>query len=346
MSEVQYNVQFEKVCRTLQLGEIVGMPESISGGLLHKMYAIATKQGKYAIKALNPQIMIRPTAKQNLIRSEQIANVAANRIAALPAKTVHGSFLHEIDNQYYLVFDWIEGRSLKPGEIHKVHCEKIGAIVAEIHSTDFSEIGIMNDSTDHEQLTDWKYYLHKGQEFNAVWVNLLLGSMDQLYDWNDRANKAAKQLASDTVISHRDLDPKNVMWNQDTPILIDWESAGCINPMQDLTETAIYWSEDEKGNIDKERFRAFISGYKQRYGKLEADWGTVLANGFSGKLGWLEYSMKRSLWMECTSEEEQRMGTDQVTGTIHALRRYADQSSELVSWFIDQPQSRPAMSND
>ncbi len=33
--------------------------------------------------------------------------------------------------------------------------------------------------------------------------------------------------------------------------------------MQELIETAIYWSENEIGNIDKERFLAFIDGYKK-----------------------------------------------------------------------------------
>lgn len=60
------------------------------------------------------------------------------------------------------------------------------------------------------------------------------------------------------------------MWNQDNPIIIDWEVAGYVNPMQQLTETAIYWAEDKKGNIDKEKFLSYISGYKVRCGKLEA----------------------------------------------------------------------------
>lgn len=102
--------------------------------------------------------------------------------------------------------------------------------------------------------------------------------------------------------------------------------------MQDLTETAIYWSENELGNINKERFLAFIGGYKKRYGALQANWGMVLVIGFLGKLGWLEYSLKRSLWIECTDEEEQQKGTAQVTGTINDIRRYADMISELEEW--------------
>lgn len=106
--------------------------------------------------------------------------------------------------------------------------------------------------------------------------------------------------------------------------------------MQDLIETAIYWSKNEKGDIDKQRFFSFISGYKKRYGELQADWTVVLANGFSGKLGWLEYNLKRSLWIECTDEEEQQMGTIQATETINEIRHYADTILKLLNWLNNE----------
>lgn len=336
MSDIQYNLQFEKLCNILKLGKIVSVPNSIWGGLLHRMYAIETTQGKYAIKVLNPQIMLRPVAMHNFINSERIANSALNNIPALPAKEFNGTFMQEIDKQFYLVFDWVDGKSLKPNEINIVHCEKIGAILADIHMTDFSELGIINDLSNSPQLTDWNYYLQKGQENNAVWVNLLLEIINKLYEWNAQANKSVKQLASDMVISHRDLDSKNVMWSQDNPIIIDWESAGYVNPMQELTETAIYWSENDMGNIDKQRFFAFVGGYKKRYGTVKANWRTVLVNGFLGKLGWLEYSLKRSLFIECTDVEEQKMGTAQVIGTINAIRGYADMIYEIETWLNNE----------
>lgn len=74
MSDIQYNLQFEKLCNVLKLGDIGGDPKPISGGLLHRMYAMETTQGKYAIKALNPQIMLRPVAMQNYINSELISD--------------------------------------------------------------------------------------------------------------------------------------------------------------------------------------------------------------------------------------------------------------------------------
>lgn len=335
MKNDHYNFQFERLCNTLQLGTMIGAPKSLSGGLLHRMHCVETTQGKYAIKALNPKIMSRPKAMQRYIASGRIAEIAVSNIPALPAKRFYGKFMHEIDNQFYLVFDWLEGKSLKPGEINTAHCERMGSILADIHTMDFSELGMCHGHADSKALTDWKYYLQKGKENNAPWVNLLNNNITELYDWNTQANAAQKHLTSDLVISHRDLDPKNVLWVQDNPIIIDWESAGYANQMLELTETAFYWSENEKGNISKERFLAFINGYKKRCGTLKADWRIVLSGGFSGKLGWLEYNLKRSLMLECAGEEEKQLGTAQVVETISAIKYYADMLSEIIGWLKD-----------
>ncbi|MCJ8010755.1 phosphotransferase [Paenibacillus sp. KQZ6P-2] len=330
----QYNLQFEKLSNILKLGEIVETPKEISGGLLHRMFEIETSKGKIAIKVLNPQIMARPTALHNFIRSERIANIAANSLPAKPAKTIDGKSIHNIDNHFYLIFDWIDGNSLKSHEVNIGHCKKIGSILADIHKTDFSQIENRNnyDNFDNTGVTDWNSYLTKGEEINSVWVNLLQENIKQLFVWSDKAKKSSRMLAAEQVISHGDLEPKNVMWFQENPVIIDWESAGYINPMHDLVETAIYWSVNESRSNDKERFLAFISGYQKRFGILQADWRMVLEHGYLGKLDWLEYSLKRSLWIECTDEKEQRRGTLQVADTINALIQYEEMVSEIENW--------------
>lgn len=245
------NQLFKKLCDESQLGEIIGVPVSISGGLLHKMYAVETHKGNYAIKILNPQIMIRPEAMMNFINSERIANLLSKKVPAVPAKTINGDFIQNIDNQFYLVFDWIEGKTLTSNTINHSHCEKIGSILADIHRTDFSELHIKEELGSHGQSIDWKYYILQGQKGKAEWVESLLEIVDKLYEWNALANKSNKLLSTNLVISHRDLDPKNVLWNKDNPVLIDWESAGHVNPMHDLIETALYWSNDNTGDMNQ-----------------------------------------------------------------------------------------------
>ncbi|AZN41381.1 phosphotransferase [Paenibacillus albus] len=336
MSEIQYNIQFTKLCQLLQLGELIGIPEAISGGLLHRMYRVETDQGTYAVKALNPQIMMRPTAMSNYMNSERIANLAAAHVPALPAKQYNGTSVQEVENQYYLVFEWIEGRSLRLNEITPVHSEQIGRVVAGIQKVDFSVLGIPNHPSSLAPVTNWSHYLQQGEGSHSLWVNLLGENKDLLHVWNTQANDAAEWLESDKVISHGDLDAKNVMWNQDRPIIIDWEASGYVNPMSNVIETAIYWSETETGVIDKERFAAFMRGYKMKCGPLHANWKVVLAYGFLGKLGWLEYNLKRSLGIECTDEAEQQMGTEQVIATINAIKSYADQIPVLEEWLNEE----------
>lgn len=332
MDGIKYYLDFDRMCKNSLLGEMLNVPKSICGGLLHRMYAMETTKGKYAIKLLNPQIMLRPTAMQNYINSEKIAILASKKVPALPAKKIKGDSIQKINDQFYLIFDWIEGESLTDDEINNVHCEKIGEILAEIHKTDFSELDITNDGFDNDQLIDWNYYLLRAKEEHLEWGELLLKNYENLKKWSTAAIEASEILSKSKIISHRDLDPKNVMWNKNKPVLIDWESAGYINPMQDLIETAIYWSKNEKGELDKQRFSSFISGYKKKYGELHANWKIVLATGFLGKLGWLEYNLKRSLRIECTDEEEQKLGTIQVVETIHDINFYADTILKLVNW--------------
>lgn len=336
MSSSQYNLQFEKLCKYLQLGEIISEPVSISGGLLHKMFAVQTTQGKYAVKALNPQIMLRPRAMQDYINSEKISSIAVKNIPTVTAKIFNGTQIQVLDGQYYLVFEWIDGRSLRPNEINIVHCEKIGVILAELHKTDFSELGLIDDYSSVDKLTDWNFYLQKGLDCNAVWLDLLRENIDNLYFWNNRMIESARAFSENTVISHGDLDPKNVIWYNGSPYVIDWEAAGFIHPMHDLIETAIYWSKGVDGNIEKEKFMALMKGYKFRNNLIEVDWKTVLYKGFESKLGWLEYSLKRSLRIECTDEAEQRMGTEHVSGTIHEIVHYADMFMDLEKWLSYQ----------
>ena len=327
-----YHIQFEKLCNTRNLGEITKAPAKVSGGLLHRMFAIETTKGKYAVKALNPQIMARPTALPNYIRAEKAAAIASTRLPALPAKIIEGEFIQKIDQQYYLIFEWIEGNTLEPDEIDVSHCKKIGAILSDIHNTDFSQIE-NHMALDQMKEIDWGFYLEEGKKAGSVWVSLLRDTVNQLYIWTEKTKQSSMKLSSDMVISHRDLEPKNVMWSQGNPIIIDWESAGAIHPKHDVVETALYWSVNETGGIDREKFNAFVNSYFQKQsGEVETDWGMVLSLGFQGKLEWLEYSLKRSLNIESTDVNDQEQGTAEVTGTINALKAYEDLIPTLETW--------------
>lgn len=78
-----------------------------------------------------------------------------------------------------------------------------------------------------------------------------------------------------------------------------------------------------------------MKGYKNNNEKLCADWKAALYIGYLGKLKWLEYSLKRSLRIECSDEEEQQLGTNQALGTIKDIQNYADMIPILEEWLAE-----------
>ena len=219
---LNYNLQFDKLCETFYLGEIISEPKQISGGHLHKMFAVETVSGKYAVKALNPQVMLRSAAMPDIINGEQTAQIAAKTIPAAYAKKFSGDYIIEIDGQFYLVFDWIDGSPIYSERINVYHCKTMGKILAELHQIDFSSLDLKDDYSSEEKIVDWDYYLEQGKKISAVWLGVFNDNIENLYKWNKLLFDSTKRLAgSKTVISHGDLEPKNVIWQNDNPIIIE-----------------------------------------------------------------------------------------------------------------------------
>lgn len=99
-----------------------------------------------------------------------------------------------------MVFPFQPGRILNRDEITAGHCAKIGAVLGKIHRRnirpDAESAGI------ECPLHSW--LLPAGQERTAV----------RLKQVNLLARQALEKLKRNAVMSHRDLDSKNVLWNR------------------------------------------------------------------------------------------------------------------------------------
>lgn len=148
-------------------------------------------------------------------------------------------------------------------------------------------------------------------------------------------NEANLVLSEDMVLSHRDLDPKNVMWNQGTPYFIDWEAAGYTNPYHELLEVLNYWSVDGNGELDKDKFHTLLNAYRKYMSTVTVAWDYVLDSGYEGMLGWLEYNLRRALGIESLDEAERKLGEEQIVGTIAALEHYDKQKVTILKWISE-----------
>ena len=323
-----------KLLQILSLGEMQGEPIEVKGGLLHKMYRVTTSKGVYAVKVLNREIMKRPDALQNTINSEKIAAAFEGILPVVAALEIHGKQIHELDGGYYMVFPWVEGRSVFPKEINEKNCEAMGDILGRMHHAHITLAGVEPEEED-TVLFEWDYYLQKAKEQEKKTKNWLAQYENAVCDikaWNQAACEAQEMLAQTLVISHRDLDPKNVMWNGSEPLVIDWEAAGYVNPYQEFLEVLNYWADDGEGNLVRSHFDILATAYRKHMSFLDVPWDMVFAGSYTGMLGWLEYNLKRALGIEASGEEEIRLGEEQIKDTIRALYDYCTKVESMKDW--------------
>ena len=323
----------EKLCQSYHLGKLKGEPEMITGGLMHRMYHVSTDQGEYAVKLLNPDIMKRPEALQNMINSETVSNALKDVIPLVAAKCFDGKCIVGQDGSFYAIFDWIDGKSIFVPDISEYHCAQVGRILGRIHVSDIKVDSIEKSHSIRGEYA-WKMLLEKAEQCNAECYFVLQENLADIMRWDNQVVSSLPEVFRKQVISHRDLDPKNVMWKNDKPCVIDWEAAGYVNPFQELIEVLNYWISDETGKYNKAKFDAMIRAYTENMDIRNVNWDAVMDCSFDGMLGWLEYSIKRALGMEGTGAEDRQEGTQQVKGTIWELKKYENQMKQLKEWIM------------
>lgn len=323
--------RLKSLCKEYCLGEINAIPIAIEGGLLHRMFKVVTTKGSYAIKVLNPPLMEHPGVIDNMINSERISRCFAQDIPVISAKKIKDKNLLPLDGYYYMVFDWVDGKSIFSPHITTEHCMKIGDVLGRIHKSDISVEGI-EKNIEKSELYQWEYYLEKGISSKSQWYELFAKENENIINLNKKLMKASIRLSEKLVISHRDLDLKNVLWNGGTPHIIDWEEAGYVNPYQELIEVINYWTDDGKGNIDRDKFVALINGYIKHMNLKNIDWSMILTAGYDGMLAWLDYNLKSALGIEGRNKEKIKLGEEQVIETVLELKKYEKKVELLEEW--------------
>ncbi|MBP3578249.1 MAG: phosphotransferase [Lachnospiraceae bacterium] len=320
-------------CENYGLGGVLAL-RPVSGGLLHKMYQVETTSGIYAVKVLNPEIMQRPTALQNTVNSEKVAHVLENIVPLVAAKEFNGAHVVEQDGTWFMVFDWIEGASAFAPDITVEHCAKIGEMLGKIHAADV-EVEGMEPEAEVRDVFDWEKLCKAMPCGERGFVSALNDFLPELLALDADVVHALKISSSHQVISHRDLDPKNVMWQGNQPYIIDWEAAGYVNPFQELVEVINYWITEVDGSYNFEKLEALMDAYRIYKEIRFVDWDTVLLRSFDGILGWLEYNMRRAAGMTGEDIADRKEGKKQVEGTIAQIKRQRAQMEELRSWLYE-----------
>lgn len=318
---------FDLAAENLKLGKVMEKPVQVTGGLMHKMFKVVTEKGRYIVKLLNPNIMQRPTAMGNYKIADDMEEILKqSNIPAVYALIYNGSKMQELNGQYYYVFEWYDGRSLKDDEIKIFHCQRIGEVLAKIHNID-----LKNKSFEQNEIyIDWRKYVSLAKDMNSPVYDIIKDNVDLFNYSMTKGNVAIKKIPPVKVICHNDMDSKNVLWLDDDFKLIDLECLGYSNPYLELFELALCWSGYESCNIDFSLFNAFFKAYFENTNlDTDIDWEVMYYSNY-GRLEWLEYNIKRALMLECDTAEEQQLGIREVKETVEHIIYYDKMKNDIL----------------
>ena len=327
-------MNIKQFCNKYNLGEATNITK-LTGGLMHKMFKVETTKATYAIKVLNSEVMSRSEAYSNFVVSESIANlVKANGIVVSSALSICVNYLTNFEGYYYMVFDFVEGKTLTDDEITIEHCRKIGEALAKIHSLDYSSLDLEPEIVKYKRLYDWEGYINHPDFASMPYKELILANYQKYNSLLKRANERFNESNTIQTICHRDMDPKNVMWNNDNPIIIDWESASLANPYRELLEDALCWSGFLSNSFDEQKFITVIETYARYRDITNIEWYSVICGNLVGRFGWLKYNLERSLGIISNDPEEMKLAETEVAKTIDEINRYLSLIGTMDNIFI------------
>jgi thiamine kinase-like enzyme len=323
---------FSDVIQYFQLGALLAEPLRVQGGLLHRMWRIETTQGVYALKQLSSHVGLdQPGVQARYEGTEQVAaEFAAAGIPALGAIGMGGRYLFAGAGQFFLVYPWVEGVMLSTETISAPHALEIAAVLARVHALNLKQLSLDMPHPEVYTADQVRQFIQQAQEQACPFAADLLDHQEELIVMNQAYAEAVPVLQGHLLISHGDLDQKNVLWQgQHQPILLDWESAGWINPLYDLVNTSLYWSGMTTEQFDPELFFKMIANYRQYGGVIHgAHWQAAFAGVYSW-INWMMYSIRQAC--KPGSSEHKTLALQQVPQTLAAMLRLRKWMPELLA---------------
>ena len=316
----------QKICQKLNLGAPTSSAKRIYGGLLHKMWKLTTNQNSYAIKELAGHIDFKNQAiKNNYELSERIATMFANDgIPTISAIHKDGDYLIEIDGAFFLIYPWVNAKTLSAHEpISDQHGIEIAVLISKIHTINLNIFSLPSsqdpefNTLSSEQILE---AIKNSQAKKAPFATELKKHQKILLMLNQKYLDSIPHLKKQSVISHGDLDPKNVLWDaEDQPILIDWESARRLNPTHEIINACLDWSGISlENNFNQNLFFKMLAAYQKSGGALDQ---SLLEPAFYAVAGnwihWMVFNIQR--FCETQDPEVLNLSAQQVSQTLRTI---------------------------
>jgi len=295
------------------------------------MWRLETQSGCFAVKQLADDMDMNDAATVAQINATEVTACEFSRhgIPALFSLHVERQHLQLLDAVGYLVYPWTSARACHRNGIEERHAVVVASTLAHMHHSDITVPELQDVPSfpvTAERVTD---LVQLARQRNVRYSHILEDRLEDILRIVALHAPALERLAGHQVISHGDLDHKNILWDESgEPILIDWESARRLNPTYELLLEALDWG-GITANFDARPFTTILRAYVDAGGVLVEDMIPAASDAIQGAwVSWLLYNVGRAVGLKDT--HQRAIGSSQIDLVLSALLRMEKQKDRLT----------------
>jgi hypothetical protein len=219
-------------------------------------WTLTTSDGRFLVKRVEVEGREADVARAAAFE-QQVARAGIAVPRPVPPVTAAVGLATRVPGFGWLrLYEWIDGRDVRPEDDV---AEWLGSTLAAIHALEAAPAP-ERYVYGQRPIEQWHAWLAAGERLHRRWAVRLRAGLDELVAvsaWVD----AALERAGDYVMTHRDVEPWNVLLTPSGPVLIDWDPAGPDSASLEACHAAYAF-----GPIERT-----LSAYVAAGGRLRAD---------------------------------------------------------------------------
>ncbi|MEV4260330.1 phosphotransferase [Kribbella sp. NPDC049584] len=302
------------------LGTPTGPMIRVHGGFANRMYRLDTDQGSFAVKELNLVDRRWVYRIEDVFRFERAAFAAG---VPMPEPISAG--------QHVLVHRWVDGENVPEAPVSAAYAFEIGEILARLHGLDVEWTDM---STEDPMPRDWPELAERAAATGQPWAEELACQVETFLAIAYFVDTCERP--GPVVLTHKDIQPWNLLARDGRPVLLDWELSGRLDLAGELGSTALSLSKGPGfDDIQPTIFRSVLDGYVAGGGALPPSGPSWFVFMLSGWLGHTRWNVLRCLaGVEVGTGPDLALSHESVRNGLHGLPDMFSRLPELETLLV------------
>lgn len=287
----------------------------VHGGFANRVYRLDTDQGSFAVKQLNLLDRRWPYPAEDVFRFERAAFDAGIPMPE-PVSASEQTLVHR----------WVEGEKVPEAPVSAGYGSEIGAILARLHALD---VAWTRAAIEDPAPRDWPELADRAAATRQPWAEELasqVGTFLAIAQFVDTCERPGP-----VVLTHRDIQPWNLLARDGRPVVLDWELSGMLDLSSELGSTALSLAKGPGfDDVQPGVFRSVLDGYAAGGGALPPPGPSWFRHLIGGWLGHTRWNVLRCLaGVEASTGPDLALSHESVRNGVRGLPVLHDRLPEL-----------------